>query len=101
MYKELFGDFGKLLKLGVMGRQIAVPEKNTLLRGFQYASPDTISYGRFCWNGTCKNCTVTVRDGQQETRSQACQTDASDGMQVVRLSRELVTRLKSVVSAAA
>jgi hypothetical protein len=48
MYTELFGDFGKLLKLGVMGRQIEVPEKNTLLRGFQYASPDTISCGRFC-----------------------------------------------------
>ncbi len=87
--------------IGVMGRQIEVPEKNTLLCGFQYASPDTISYGRFCWNGTCKNCTVTVRNGQQELRSQACQTDASEGMQVIRLSRELVSRLKTIVSAAA
>ena len=53
MYSEMLGDFKKLLKVGVMSSQIEVPEKNTLLRGFQYASPETISYGRFCWNGTC------------------------------------------------
>ena len=100
MYSELFGDFTKLLKLDVMGREIQVPESNTLLRGFQYASPDTISYGRFCWNGTCKNCTVTIRCGAEETKGQACLTDASEGMQVVRISKELVSRLKTLVSAA-
>ena len=101
MYSEMFGDFKKLLKLGVLGSQIEVPEKNTLLRGFQYASPETISYGRFCWNGTCKNCTVTVQHGDQQTRGQACLTDACDGMQVVGMSKELVSRLKTIVSAAA
>ena len=100
MYSELFGDFTKLLKLGVMGCEIQVPERNTLLRGFQYASPDTISYGRFCWNGTCKNCTVTIRRGEEDTKSQACLTDACEGMQVVRISRELVSRLKTLVSTA-
>ena len=101
MSLELFGDFKKLLKLGVMGSQIEVPEKNTLLRGFQCASPETIPYGRFCWNGTCKNCTVTIRDGNEERGSQACMTDACDGMLVVRVSRELVRRLTTIVSAAA
>ncbi len=101
MYSEMFGDYQKLLKLGVLGKEIEVPEKNTLLRGFQYASPETILYGRFCWNGSCKNCTVTVRTGDNETRSQACTTDACDGMSVVRKTRELVSRLKSVVSRAA
>jgi len=101
MSLELFGDFKKLFSLVVMGNQIEVPEKNTLLRGFQYASPETISYGRFCWNGTCKNCTVTIRKGNEERKSQACMTDACDGMQVVRVSRELLGRLKTIVSAAA
>ena len=101
MYSEMFGDFKKLLKLGVLGSQIEVPEKNTLLRGFQYASPETISYGRFCWNGTCKNCTVTIRHGDHQTRGQACLTDACDGMQVVSMSKELVSRLKTIVSVAA
>lgn len=100
MYSELFGDFTKLLKLGVMGREIQVPERNTLLRGFQYASPDTISYGRFCWNGTCKNCTVTIRRGEEDTKSQACLIDACEGMQVVHISRELVSRLKTLASTA-
>ena len=100
MYSELFGDFTKLLKLGVMGCEIQVPERNTLLRGFQYASPDTISYGRFCWNGTCKNCTVTIRRGEEDTKSQACLTDACESMQGVRISRELVSRLKTLVSTA-
>ena len=101
MYSELYGDFKKLLTLGVMGRQIEVPESNTLLRGFQYASPETISYGRFCWNGTCKNCTVTIRRGEEETKRQACQTDACDGMEVVRISKELVSRLKTLVTTTA
>ena len=98
MYSELYGDFKQLLSLGVMGRQIEVPEKNSLLRGFQYASPETISYGRFCWNGTCNNCTVTIRKGSEEARQQACQTDAHEGMQVVRISEELVNRLKTLVT---
>ena len=101
MYSEMFGDFKKLLKLGVLGSQIEVPEKNTLLRGFQYASPETISYGRFCWNGTCKNCTVTIRHEDRQSRGQACLTDACDGMQVVSMSKELVSRLKTIVAAAA
>jgi hypothetical protein len=42
MYSEMFGDYKKLLKLGVLGKEIEVPENNTLLRGFQYASPETI-----------------------------------------------------------
>ena len=101
MYSELYGDFKKLLTLGVMGRQIEVPEKNTLLRGFQYASPETVSYGRFCWNGTCKNCTVTIRKGEEETKGQACVTDACEDMQVVRVSKELVNRLKTIVTTTA
>ena len=101
MFSEMFGDYQKLLKLGVLGKEIEVPEKNSLLRGFQYASPETISYGRFCWNGSCNNCSVTVLEGSKETKQRACKTAASEGMRVVNLSRELTSRLKSIVTRAA
>ena len=101
MYSEMFGDYKKLLKLGVLGKEIEVPENNTLLRGFQYTSPETISYGRFCWNGACNNCAVTVRDGNSEKKRLACNTAASEGMRVVNISRELTSRLKSIFTKAA
>ena len=89
MNAELFGDYQKLLNVDVLGRAIEMPEHNSLLRGFQFAAPQTISYGRFCWNGTCNNCTVTVRSGACESRGQACTMDTHEGMQVTAVSGEI------------
>ncbi|HYR84425.1 MAG TPA: 2Fe-2S iron-sulfur cluster-binding protein [Terriglobia bacterium] len=89
MNSNLFGDYQRLLNVDVMGRQVEVPENNTLLRGLQYHAPQTISYGRFCWNGTCNNCTVTVKDGGCESKGQACRLDASEGMHVTSVSSEI------------
>ncbi len=89
MDANLFGDFKKLLRVDVMGRVILMPEENTLLRGFQFASPESVSYGRFCWNGTCNNCTVTVRQGSRETKGPACRLDAADGLCVTSISSEI------------
>lgn len=89
METDLYGEFEKLLRLRVLDREIAVPEGNSLLRGFQFASPRTISYGRFCWNGACNNCTVTVRDGSCDSKAQACRLDAQEGMQVTSVSGEI------------
>jgi len=89
MNTELFGDYQKLLNVNVLGRAIEVPEHNSLLRGFQFAAPQTISYGRFCWNGTCNNCTVTVRSGSCESKGAACAMDAHDGMQITAVSGEI------------
>jgi NADH dehydrogenase/NADH:ubiquinone oxidoreductase subunit G len=86
---NLFGNYQNLLRVEVLGRQLEVPEHNTLLRGFQFAAPQTISYGRFCWNGSCNNCTVTVRDGSCESKGQACTMDARDGMHVTAVSGEI------------
>jgi hypothetical protein len=86
---SLFGDYKKLLRVDVMGREVPMPERNTLLRGFQFAKPETISYGRFCWNGTCNNCTVTVTDGSCQSKGLACRVDASDGMHVTSVSSEI------------
>src|SRR2546426_34078 len=68
MNTDLFGDFQKLLQVDVLGRAVEMPEHNSLLRGFQFASPETVPYGRFCWNGSCNNCTVTVRNGTCESK---------------------------------
>ena len=89
MGANFFGDYQKLLRVQVMGQQMEIPERNTLLRGFQFAAPETISYGRFCWNGSCNNCTVTVRNGSCESKGQACTIDACDGMRVTAISGEI------------
>jgi len=89
MNTDLFGDYQKLLQVDVLGRTVEMPEQNTLLRGFQFALPETISYGRFCWNGSCNNCTVTVRNGPCESKGQAYTMDACDGMQVTAVSGEI------------
>ncbi len=89
MNADLFGDYQRLLRVDVLGREIEMPEHNTLLRGFQFIAPKTMSYGRFCWNGSCSNCTVTVRDGGCELKGLACAMDACDGMQVTAVSGEI------------
>ncbi len=89
METALFGNYSKLLRVDLMGRRIDVPENNTLLRGLQFAAPEKISYGRFCWNGTCDNCTVTLRNSEGECEGRACRLDASEGMCVTSVSTEI------------
>ena len=89
MKVDLFGDYQRLLRVDVLGRQIEMPEHNTLLRGFQFVAPKTVPYGRFCWNGSCSNCTVTVRNRGCESKGLACTMDACEGMQVTAVSGEI------------
>ena len=89
MDSDLFGEYEKLLHVDLMGRQIAVPENNTLLRGLQFNLPQNISYGRFCWNGSWDNCTVTFSNGSGEGQGHACQVDACEGMRVTAVSGEI------------
>ena len=55
---DLLDPYEKLINIEIVGRKVSVPEKNRLLRCFQYLSINTISYGDFCWNGECTNCQV-------------------------------------------
>ncbi len=48
MDNPLFRDYEKLVEISIQGKKFKVPEKNTCLRAFQYVSPETIPYGRFC-----------------------------------------------------
>ena len=59
---DMFQPYEKLVEIDILGERRMVPENNSLLRCFQFLAMEKISYGEFCWNGSCNNCTVTVRD---------------------------------------
>ncbi|HEX7314531.1 MAG TPA: hypothetical protein VF297_11450 [Pyrinomonadaceae bacterium] len=87
---DLFAPFERLVEIEVLGRRVRVPERNSLLRCFQYLSLQSISYGDFCWNGDCTNCQFWYRDGThtaaREKTALACRFDVRDGLVVTRLS---------------
>ena len=58
---EPFRPYEKLVEISIMGKKFQVPERNSLLRCFQFISPETIPYGRFCWNQDCQYCRVTCQ----------------------------------------
>src|SRR5438067_1330978 len=44
---EPFRPYERLVKIKLLKKTVEVPEKNSLLRCFQFLSPETIPYGRF------------------------------------------------------
>jgi len=58
---EPFRPYEKLVEIKVFGKTFQVPERNSLLRCFQFISPETIPYGRFCWNQDCQYCRVSCQ----------------------------------------
>lgn len=92
-----FRPFERLVRIKLLGKSFDVPEKNMLLRCFQYLSPDTIPYGRFCWNQECQTCRVSYRVPgiQEEPRSVlSCKLIVHEGMEVTDISPELSWNLK-------
>ena len=83
--KDVFQPYDRLVEIEICGEKRQVPENNSLLRCFQYLSVETISYGDFCWNGTCLNCQVTVRHGAKDKSVISCRTNVQDGMSIVSL----------------
>ena len=88
---DLLDPYDKLVSIEVLGSQVSVPEKNRLLRCFQYLSINTISYGDFCWNGECTNCQVWYHmEGQDELSDRpalSCRLECAEGMVITKLSR--------------
>ena len=88
---DLLDPYEKMVSIEVLGTQVSVPEKNRLLRCFQYLSINTISYGDFCWNGDCTNCQVWYHmKGQSEQSDRpalSCRLQCEEGMVITRLSR--------------
>jgi hypothetical protein len=87
---DLFESYEKLIEIEVLGKKVAVPENNKLLRCFQFLSLETISYGDFCWNGECTNCQIwyqTEDDKDSKEKSAlSCRTKVCEGMVITRLS---------------
>ena len=92
---DLFAPYERLVEIEVLGRRVAVPERNRLLRCFQYLSIRTISYGDFCWNGDCTNCQFWYREGGGPDKTAlACRFDVREGLVVTRLDPHV--RIKGV-----
>jgi len=93
MGSPLFRDYERLVNITVLGKAFQVPEKNTCLRVFQYISPETIPYGRFCWNQECQLCRISYTMANQPDAppraALACKVLVGEGMQIIELSDEL------------
>jgi len=94
---DLFRPYERLVEIKVLGQTIQVPEKNTVLRCFQYLSPETIPYGRFCWNQECQYCRILCKlpDDDQPREMLSCKFLAMAGMEIVDMSPELKFCLRS------
>jgi len=93
---QIFRPYERLVEIKVLGKTFEVPEKNTILRCFQYISPETIPYGRFCWNQDCQYCRVVgkLADDDQSHELLSCKFLVSAGMEITELSPELTLCLQ-------
>lgn len=94
----LFRPYGKLVKITLLGREVEVPENNTLLRCLQYLAPEGISYGRFCWNEDCQYCRVSydLGEGTPTRAALACKVLIEEGMRVKEVTTEIKYCLRSL-----
>ncbi len=96
---SLFKPFDRMVTITVLGRPLEVPEKNVLLRCFQFLAPDTVPYGKFCWNNECGNSKFYYRlpGDELERKARACWFEVVEGMEITVLSAELKYVLRSVL----
>jgi predicted molibdopterin-dependent oxidoreductase YjgC len=87
----LFRPYDKLVNITLLGREVEVPENNTLLRCLQYVAPEGISYGRFCWNEDCQYCRVSydLGEGTATRAALACKVLVEEGMRVKEVTTEI------------
>jgi hypothetical protein len=88
---QVFRPYERLVEIKILGKAFQVPEKNTILRCFQYISPETIPYGRFCWNQDCQYCRVVgkLTDEEHPHDLLSCKFLVSAGMEITEISPEL------------
>ena len=100
---EIFRPYERLVEIKVLGKTLEVPEKNTVLRAFQYLSPDTIPYGRFCWNQECQYCRVTCKlpDDDEARPMLSCKFLVVPGMEITAMATELMWCLRGRLGAQA
>ena len=88
---DLLDPYERLVRIEILGQQVEVPEKNRLLRCFQFLSLNTISYGDFCWNGECTNCQIWYHTDSESRDSDkpvlACRVEVIEGMKITSMSQ--------------
>jgi hypothetical protein len=94
-----FRHYERLVPIKILGKTFHVPERNSLLRCFQFISPETIPYGRFCWNQDCQYCRVECKlpDENEPHELLSCKFMVMRGMEVTELSAELKGCLRRVL----
>lgn len=94
---EVFRPYERLVEITILGKPFLVPDRNSVLRAFQFISPETIPYGRFCWNQECQYCRVMCQlpDDDQPRTILSCKFLVSEGMSVTELSPELYGCLRA------
>ena len=92
----LLHPYEKLVAITIRGKKFSVPENNPLLRAFQFLCPDTIPYGRYCWNEECQYCRVSLRraGGERVQQALSCKLIVEEGMDIQELSAELIWNLR-------
>lgn len=100
---DVFRPYEKLVEITILGKTFLVPERNSLLRAFQFISPETIPYGRFCWNQECQFCRVDCHlpDDDRARPILSCKFIVSEGMAISNLSPELIGCLRAKLGHAA
>ncbi len=88
---EPFRPYERLVEIKILGKRFMVPEKNSVLRCFQFLSPETIPYGRFCWNQECQYCRIETQlpDDDQPREMLSCKFLVMAGMSITDMSQEL------------
>jgi len=96
----LFRPYEKLIEITIRGKKVQIPENQILLRAFQYLCPDTIPYGRYCWNEECQYCRVVVKrpGAHKVTQALSCKLVAEEGLEVQELADELMRNLRRLLS---
>lgn len=99
--EDLLDPYSRLIRIVVLGKLLEVPENNLLLRQMQFVAQE-IGYGRYCWNGECRNCEVLYRqrsDGPEHS-ALACRIKGTEGMAVTRLAFEVKYNMREALRAA-
>lgn len=98
---DFYEPYEKLLRIVILGKAFEVPENNLLLRQMQYVATD-IGYGRYCWNGECRNCEVSYRKGPDgpDYPALACRIKGIPGMRVTKLAFEVKYNMSEALAAA-
>ena len=98
-----FRPYEQLVKIKVLGKTVEVPDRNSLLRCFQFLSPETIPYGRFCWNQECQYCRIVCQlpDDDEPREMLSCKFIVMPGMEICELSQELKWCLRAKLPAEA